>query len=220
VRRALRRLRAGRRKHDEELGYWRARRAAEGRLENEHYAAVFTGLVGLEPEFYAGAEILDVGCGPRGSLEWAHTARRRVGLDPLADAYRELGTDEHAMEYVQGPAERMPFDDASFDVVTSFNSLDHVDDLDRTVAEVKRVMRPGGHLVLAVEVGDAPTWTEPQTLSWESWRVFEPELELVARAEYERGEANLYDGAFRRVPFDHSDSSPRTGVLTLVMRKR
>ena len=216
----LRRLYRRRRKRAEELGYWRERLATEGRLGHAHYEALYTGLVGLTADFYAGKDVLDVGCGPRGSLEWAVRARRRVGLDPLADDYRELGIDEHAMEYVTAPAEAMPFADASFDVVTSLNSLDHVDDLERTVAEMKRVLREGGHLVLVVEVGHEPTWSEPQELSWDSWRLFEPELEPVEVGEWERGTEHMYDAAFRRERFDRSDAAPRPGVLTAVMRKR
>jgi ubiquinone/menaquinone biosynthesis C-methylase UbiE len=180
---------------------------------------LFTGLFGLEPGFYRGKAVLDIGCGPRGSLEWVNDASRRVGLDPLADDYRELGADAHAMEYVAAGSEAMPFADGEFDVVTSINSLDHVDDLERTAAEIKRVTRPGGHLVLAVEVGHDPTWTEPQTLSWDVWELFAPEFEVVSRGEYERDAGGLFDGAWRRERFDHT-APPRPGVLTVVMRRR
>ena len=181
IRRLARRLRGGdRRKRREELAYWRARRIAEGELDNAHFEAEFTGMVGLDRGFYADKDVLDVGCGPRGSLVWAdELARRRVGLDPLAAEYLALGADRHAMEYVAAPAEAMPFAGASFDVVTSLNALDHVDNLDGAVAEIKRVLRPGGHLLIAVEVGHEPTWTEPQALDWDVWRAFEPELEPV-----------------------------------------
>jgi len=180
---------------------------------------LFTGLVGLEADFYRGKAILDVGCGPRGSLEWADEASRRVGLDPLADDYTEFGTGAHAMEYVAAGSEAMPFADGEFDVVTSINALDHVDDLERTVAEIKRVTRPGGHLVLVVEVGHDPTWTEPQSLSWDVCELFAPEFEVVSREEYERGSEGLFDGAWRRERFDHT-APPRPGVLTAVMRSR
>lgn len=219
--RLYRRLRrAKRKKREEELAHWRAQKAAEGTLHNEHYAMVFTGLVGLEREFYAGKEILDLGCGPRGSLVWATEAARRVGLDPLARDYRALGTDAHAMECVAGHAEAMPFGDESFDVVTSFNSLDHVDDIEHTVAEIKRVVRPGGHLVLAVEVCHEPTWSEPQALPWDVCARFEPEFEVLDVQKYERGEDDMYDAAWRRRHFDHADPTPRPGVLTAVLRKR
>ena len=210
---------ARRRKREEELSYWRRRREAEGELGAGHYEPIFTGLVGVGRDFYAGKDILDVGCGPRGSLNWAHMARRRVGLDPLADDYRAFGTDAHPMEYVAAPAERMPFEDAAFDVVTSLNSLDHVDDLGATIGEIKRVLRPGGHLVLAVEVGHEPTWSEPQALDWDIAADFGPELEPVRIDRYERGEGSLYDAAFRGEVYDHADATPRAGVLIAVLRR-
>ena len=219
--RVYRRLRrAGRKKREQEFQYWRARSAEEGRLGNEHYEAWFTELVGLERDFYRGNSILDIGCGPRGSLEWAHDASRRVGLDPLVDDYRALGIDAHAMEYVKARSEAIPFVDGDFDIVTSLNSLDHVDDVERTVAEIKRVTRPGGHVILAVEVGHRPTWTEPQALGWEICDLFEPEFEIVERGDYERGRRFMFDAARSGERFDHADPSPRSGVLIAVMRKR
>ncbi len=123
------------------------------------------------------------------------------------------------MEYVAARSEEIPFADGAFDVVTSLNSLDHVDDLEQTVAEIKRVTRPGGHFVVAVEVGHRPTWTEPQVLSWDLCALFEPEFEVVTRNEYERDDRWMFDAALRRERFDHTDQSPRPGVLTAVMRR-
>jgi SAM-dependent methyltransferase len=145
-------------------------------------------------------------------------AKTRVGLDPLADDYRALGIEAHSMEYVAAPAEAMPFGDASFDVVTSLNSLDHVEDMDRTVAEIKRVLRPGGHLLLVVEVGHEPTWSEPQTISWDVCARFEPELEVVQRRDYERGGENIYADAWAGREYDHGDTTPRAGLLVALLR--
>lgn len=149
------------------MGYWTQRAAVEGVLGNAHYERVFTTQFGLEASFFHGKRVLDVGCGPRGSLEWAAGAAQRVGLDPLVGRYRELGIDRHAMDYVNAPAERMPFADASFDVVASLNSLDHVDDVGRAIREITRVAAPGATWLLTVEVGHEPTATEPHSLPWE-----------------------------------------------------
>jgi SAM-dependent methyltransferase len=154
-------------KGDAEMDYWSHRAALEGELGNAHYEHVFTAQFGLSPRFFDAQRVLDVGCGPRGSLEWATSAARRVGLDPLVERYRELGIERHAMEYVAAPAERMPFADASFDVVASLNSLDHVDDVDAAVAEITRVAAPGATWLLTVEVGHEPTATEPHSLPWD-----------------------------------------------------
>ncbi len=151
------------------MRFWRGRRDAEGGtlglpLDGQ---SLFCERFDLEPGFYAGLRMLDVGCGPRGSLEWAEMAAERVGLDPLAERYRELGTGRHAMRYEAGGAEEMPFEDGHFDVVSTLNSLDHVDNLEAAVAEITRVTASGGTWLLVVEADAPATATEPQTIPWD-----------------------------------------------------
>ena len=104
-------------KETSELRYWRGRARTEGTLGNAHYERIFTTHFEVSRDLFASKRVLDVGCGPRGSLEWATMAAERVGLDPLADTYRQFGTDRHKMVYVTAAAEKMPFEDARFDVV-------------------------------------------------------------------------------------------------------
>src|SRR5690348_6575594 len=87
-----------------EFAFWVSRFARERRLSNSHYEFLFTELFGLDPSFYAGKRIVDIGCGPRGSLEWADMAAERVGVDPLAGAYQALGARHHKMRYVTANA--------------------------------------------------------------------------------------------------------------------
>jgi SAM-dependent methyltransferase len=144
---------------------------------NAHFEFFFTEYFGLDRDFYEDKAILDVGCGPRGTLEWATHARERIGADPLADEYLALGADQQSMRYVQTEVENLPFPDDHFDVVSSFNSLDHVENVERAVSEIGRVIRPEGTFLLLVEVGHKPTWTEPHTLApdfhrtLDGWRV-------------------------------------------------
>lgn len=167
-----------------EIRYWRRCQSVEATLANSHYEYFYTALFGLEREDYAGKAVLDVGCGPRGSLEWATGAKDRVGLDPLADSYRALGTDSHAMRYVCAPAEAMPLEDGSFDIVTSFNSLDHVEDPVRAARELVRVLAPGGTLLLIVEVEHEATLTEPHRLHSDTTTRLFPDMELAWEARY------------------------------------
>lgn len=159
-----------------EFEFW-TRAAVEGRFVNESREPFFTEHVGLGPAFYDGKRILDVGCGPRRELEWAVDAAERVGLDPLAERYRELADDDGGMRLVTGVGERMPFAEHSFDVIASLNSLDHVDDPERVVAEVKRVLEPGGTVIVITDVGHRARVTEPQTFGWDVVELFAPELE-------------------------------------------
>lgn len=75
---------------------------------------------------------------------------------PMADRLRRTvaATDVTAdVEVVLAPAEALPLTDGSVDTVVSTLVLCTVDDLDRTLAEVRRVLRPGGTFALIEHVG-------------------------------------------------------------------
>jgi ubiquinone/menaquinone biosynthesis C-methylase UbiE len=183
-----------------ELAFWWSRKLQEGNLGNKHYAWMMTKPFDLGPEAYRGKRVLDVGCGPRGSLEWCEMAAERVGLDPLADSYRKLGIERHAMTYCCAPAEAIPFPDEHFDVVVCINALDHVDDVERATAEMCRVLVPGGLLLLIVEIHPRPTIAEPHALPWSLTSQFP--LTVIEERHLERS-----DGSLRyleeSIPFDH-----------------
>jgi ubiquinone/menaquinone biosynthesis C-methylase UbiE len=177
----LRTLAPVRYKQRMELQYWLGRHAQEGRLTGRHYEYFYTTYFGLDRGAYEGRRVLDIGCGPRGSLEWISRQAHCVGLDPLVPQYRALGIDEHIMEYVHAGAEDMPFPDGHFQVVTSFNNLDHVDDVARAISEIKRVTASGGTFLLITEVEHEASPTEPQNLPRSVAHQFEPEFMIVTQ---------------------------------------
>jgi ubiquinone/menaquinone biosynthesis C-methylase UbiE len=201
-------------KEHNELVYWKRRKAAEQTLANAHYKPFYTRHFGLTEQFYAGKSILDIGCGPRGSLEWADTAERRVGLDPLAREYLKLGADRHAMQYVDGPSEAMPFPDRSFDVVCSFNSLDHVSDVADTISEIKRVTRSGGAFLLLVEVNHPATPCEPHMLRPHIVDKFAPEFACVSCDVYKAAPGGLYESLELDERFPSASSTVEMGWLS------
>ena len=207
-------------KRRSEWSYWEERGREEGELQNSWYAWAFTGAFGLTPEAYRGKRLLDVGCGPRGSLEWAHEAAERVGVDPLARAYRRLNGDRHAMRYVEARAERLPFPDGAFDVVSSFNALDHVEDVGAAIAELARVVAPGGRLLVLVEIGHAPTEAEPHTLDWDVLRDLGPDFRTLSEKHVEQRARSMYADLSDPVAFDHADRSPRPGWLLAHLVRR
>jgi SAM-dependent methyltransferase/GT2 family glycosyltransferase len=184
-------------KSDAEFFYWQGRHQVEGRLSNAHYERVYTTSFGLQRTDFAGKRVLDIGCGPRGSLEWATDAAERVGVDPLVGRYRELGIERHAMTYVESGAEHIPFPDNHFDVVAALNALDHVDDVDAVIREMTRVARPGGLGLLLVEVNHAPTATEPHSLGWDLLRRF-GEWEVVDERHVKLDETHDVHGSWLR----------------------
>lgn len=90
------------------------------------------------------AALLDLGCG--GGLLAPHVCGyRHVGVDLSASALAIAAA--HGVEPVQADVTALPFEDATFDVVAAGEIFEHVEDLDGTVAEAARVLRPGGALV-------------------------------------------------------------------------
>lgn len=101
-----------------------------------------------------GEEMLEVGPGPGAATGWLrHRVKRLVALeaDPVAAAELAARYDgETGVEVVTGDATRMSFPDDSFDSAGSFTMLHHVPTAalqDRLLAEVLRVLRPGGVLI-------------------------------------------------------------------------
>ncbi|GAG00857.1 unnamed protein product, partial [marine sediment metagenome] len=162
-----------------------------------------------------GKKILDIGCGPCGSLEWADRVSVRVGLDILADSYRKLASDTYKMQYVAALSEQVPFPDEYFDVISSFNSLDHVDNLEQTVNEIIRVIAPGGLFLLLTEVNHAPTVCEPQQFSWDVTKLFSPRLKALEEKHYENFGMGAYNRTYRKIPYNHDDKSHRPGTLAV-----
>lgn len=115
-----------------------------------------------------GARVLDIGCGD-GVLTCAVASRgaRVSGVDPdptMLDAAR--GRAERAgvkADFMDGRIERLPFTDASFDMVAAVTVLCFVDDAPAAMREMVRVLRPGGGLFLG-ELGRWSLWAAGRRL--------------------------------------------------------
>ncbi|HOA74764.1 MAG TPA: methyltransferase domain-containing protein [Phycisphaerae bacterium] len=93
--------------------------------------------------------ILDLGCGPGESVRRFSTWGRVVGLDYSAKAL-SYGRCSGLRELVQGDAARLPFADASFDLVCALDILEHLHVDAAALAEMRRVCRPDGHVLITV----------------------------------------------------------------------
>ena len=91
--------------------------------------------------------VLDVGCGTGIMLDHLAPYGRPTGLDFSATAL-DFCRKRGAEQLVQGRGEQLPFADGSFDAVTAFGVVEHIDADQLAVAEWARVLRPGGRLVL------------------------------------------------------------------------
>ncbi|HEX6069479.1 MAG TPA: class I SAM-dependent methyltransferase [Longimicrobiaceae bacterium] len=106
------------------------------------------------PDFSpAGLRMLDVGCGDAGvPIAFAEAGAVAHGLEPFEPSVERgrVRAEEHgvSVELRTGVGEALPYPDSSFDLVVLDNVLEHVEDRERTLDEIHRVLRAGGILYL------------------------------------------------------------------------
>ncbi len=97
------------------------------------------------------ARVLDVGCGTGSALRHlAGDTRQLTGVDPtprLVEIARAAG----GATYFEAPAEALPVADGSVDVLLALNSIHHWEDQSAGLREARRVLTPGGLIVLGGE---------------------------------------------------------------------
>ena len=121
--------------------------AIDGQIEFEHFHRYC-----LARDFCDGLDVLDVASGEGyGSAILSGVARSVVGvdIDAISVAHAEASYRGQNLHFLQGGALNLPLDDASVDVVVSFETLEHVREHARFVAEVRRVMRPDGLFIVS-----------------------------------------------------------------------
>ena len=93
---------------------------------------------------------LDVGCGEgRFCRMLQPLGIETVGIDPTVPMIEEARRRDPAGDYRLGRAEALDFPDASFDLVVSYLSLIDIPDARSAIAEMARVLKPGGTLLIA-----------------------------------------------------------------------
>jgi ubiquinone/menaquinone biosynthesis C-methylase UbiE len=107
-------------------------------------------------------DILDLGAG-NGWLSWrlARLGHRPVAVDVWTDPLDGLGAAARAFEdvpLVEAEFDRLPFEDAQFDLAVFNASLHYSPDYRRTLAEVRRCLRPQGRVVIL----DSPIYRRPE----------------------------------------------------------
>src|SRR5262245_6753462 len=113
-------------------------------------------LAGLRP----GMQVVDVACGTgpvaRACLDVLRGDGRVIGVEPSAGRLAVAQRRVRCAEFRAGHAEALPVEDASADFVAMGYALRHVAELERAFREFRRVLRPGGRL-LVLEVSRPST---------------------------------------------------------------
>jgi 2-polyprenyl-3-methyl-5-hydroxy-6-metoxy-1,4-benzoquinol methylase len=99
-----------------------------------------------------GEALLDIGCGNGAyTVELARGFSQTVGIDIERQRLEEFKRRTAGLPSVRAhemSAEALAWDDETFDVVTAIEVIEHIEDLDQALAEVHRVLRPGGALCI------------------------------------------------------------------------
>ena len=106
----------------------------------------------LAREWCRGKDVLDVASGEGyGTALLAQVARSAVGIEisPEAVAHASGAYCADNINFVAGDARNLPCPDAAFDVVTSFETIEHFAEQGRFLDEIRRVLRPGGQLIIS-----------------------------------------------------------------------
>ena len=135
--------------------------------------------------------VLDVGCGGGKAISriLEETRREVAGVDHSPEAVKTARSVNRAaissgrLRIVESSVENLPFRDGFFDVVTAFETTYFWPELQAGLTEIRRVLSPGGRLVIANEFADrasAGAWADRLNMQV-------PDSEALAGAAYEAG---------------------------------
>ena len=152
-----------------DFGLWQ-RKVAECLEGTERRMSAFNALA-----VQSGQAVLDIGCGG-GHLVRALALAvgengRAVGLDvnvEQLETARDLCAGLPAAELSEGNATNMAFEDGTFDSLAAIQSLEYIPEVDKALAECRRVLKPGGKAALI-------------SVIWDHWRFYGADSELTDR---------------------------------------
>lgn len=194
----------------------------------ERYVPYLTGQIQLEHvhryllarEYARDKDVLDIACGEGyGSAILAETARSVVGVDLATEAVKHAAIRyrRDKVGFKQGSCAQIPLNDDSIDLVVSFETIEHHDEHRRMLAEIKRVLRPDGVLIISSpdkkEYSILPNYRNPFHVR----ELFKEEFEDLIRAYFKNlalmAQRIVYGsgvfpeaGAFRVIDYDIRDT--------------
>ncbi len=121
---------------------------------------------------FEGGRVLEIGAGRGSMVQWLRSrGLAAVGLEINPELIAAARARHSTLPLVRGTGTALPFPDASFDLVVSFDVFEHIADSDRHLTEVARVLRSGGSYLL--QTPNKWTNTVFETIRWKSftrWR--------------------------------------------------
>ena len=136
----------------------------------------------------AGKRVLDVGCGKGRFARILHDEQPQAEIWGLDISEQMLSFVPAGIHTRAGSMTELPFDDGWFDGAYATESLEHAVEIEKAVAEICRVVRPGGRIAIIDK--NAEHWGRLATPEWERW--FTPaELKKLLRRHCRQAESRF-----------------------------
>jgi SAM-dependent methyltransferase len=159
-----------------ELEFWRERIRQHGVYTVEFLEQVkglpfWAPVFGLTPENLEGKILLEYGPAICPAVAGRDYKCTKLAVEPLMTRLEEYGynfgrfTD---VVFIQGTAEDVPVASNSVDAILHINMLNHLERVEKVMAETFRVLRPGGHVYGAVPIEQQDDIYHPVAFNWES----------------------------------------------------
>ncbi len=151
-------------------------------------------VAGPAPDGPEKLRVLDIGTG-EGQVARALRAAGAdvIGIDPISAMIHEASERDPAMAVAQAGGGALPFSDASFDKAVACLVFEHIDDVDDAIADVARVLRPGGTFLFLLNHPLLQTpdsgWIDDQIIEppEQYWRIGPYLIEQATVEEVQKG---------------------------------
>lgn len=139
-------------------------------------------------------KVLDIGCGGGMTLKRISkkvTGGHLTGLDYSATSVemtKELNKEDYnsgKLDVIEASVDNMPFEDDTFDKIVSVESLYFWKDLEKSISEIKRVMKKGGHACICIDIYQCDELSDEAKMHIEKYDMYVPTLQ-EAREVFEK----------------------------------
>jgi ubiquinone/menaquinone biosynthesis C-methylase UbiE len=123
-----------------------------------------------------GTIMLDLGCGVgsfTARIKEAYPDKRVIGIDVSETALALAARKSRSVAFACGDVTNLPFGEASLDAIGGFDILEHLENIDDTIREIHRALKPGGLAHFHI-----PCEGQPWTLWWFLWKTGLPAGDL------------------------------------------
>ncbi len=173
----------------------RPNRSAELPWTGERYVPELEGEIRLEHvhryllarEITQGKDVLDIACGEGyGSNLLAEVANSVIGVDisPETIDHAQSIYQKKNLDFKVGSCAQIPLADASVDLVVSFETIEHHNEHEQMMREIKRTLRPGGLLILSTPNKREYTDASGQRNQFHVKELYREDLEKLLRASF------------------------------------